>query len=95
MTKLGIDRDTAKRVKEVFLKEKDVHSSTYKINEILRGHGVEYIRTYVDSETKVYGIDYVNMGDLYIPTILFDYRLQSWRVSDVGSIIERHSTFYI
>lgn len=59
-------------------------------NEILGGHGLERI----DSEPKDYRSDpgasavYVNMGDTYAATLLFDEVKVSFRVLDWGTYVE-------
>lgn len=64
------------------------------INDIIGGHGVEYISHRDDGMRDVYGIEYVNLGDTYITTILYDHKLDSFRCSDYGSIIERREGQY-
>ena len=60
------------------------------INEILEGHGVEYLRTIED---KHMNYEYINMGDTYITTLLCDedgrFRVACW-----GDIVEKHMDWY-
>ena len=61
------------------------------INEILKGYGVESIRdNNWDSYYCDIGILYVNMGDTYIPTVIYDTRKDSWYVTSWGDIVERN-----
>lgn len=71
-----------------------------KINEIIRGHGVECIRA--NDPTRGAEFDsleflgdgylaasYVNMGDTYNATVLYDYTRESWFLTDYGTWLER------
>ena len=51
-------------------------------NELLGGHGIEYLRGNP-------GLDYVNMGDTYNTTLCFDHKTKRFIVSDWGTIVER------
>jgi len=58
------------------------------INEVLDGYGTEAL----DEDTSWYPqphYSYVNMGDPYTTTILYDHRRGTWIVSDWGAIAER------
>ena len=61
------------------------------INRILNGYGVEAIR---DNQWAPYYMDigllYVNMGDTYTGTVIFDTRSKRFIVSDWGTIVERN-----
>lgn len=54
------------------------------INEITDGHGVEYIK----KNGKI-AIEYVNMGDTYTPTIVFNRETWTFRCCCWGDIVER------
>ena len=54
------------------------------IDVLLDGHGVEDLPTVDGSET----IAYVNMGDPYVPTVLYDYEKNRFYVTDWGAIVE-------
>jgi hypothetical protein len=60
-----------------------------EINELLHGYGVESIR---DNEYDRYygdiGLLYVNMGDTYAPTIIYDTRQERFLVASWGDIVE-------
>lgn len=60
------------------------------INEVLEGHGVEYI---VPKDYDHPSYEYINMGDTYNATILLrnDGKLI---VSCVGDIVEKHMDWY-
>lgn len=60
------------------------------INEVIEGHGVEYIRPKDDDHPSY---EYINMGDTYNATILLrdDGKLI---VSSWGDIVEKHMDWY-
>jgi hypothetical protein len=64
------------------------------INDILEGFGVEYISSVNDDYSEVYGLDYVNLGDTYTPTVIFDHNSRKWRFTSWGDIVESNQNFY-
>jgi hypothetical protein len=68
----------------------DVAKALGAINYLIRGHGVEGIR---GRDMNPYWMDtnlaYVNMGDPYVATILFDVSNEQWHCADWGSIVEK------
>lgn len=60
------------------------------INEIMEGYGIEAIK---DNQSSRYysdtGLMYVNMGDTYTPTVIYDTRKSQWIVASWGNIVER------
>lgn len=61
-------------------------------NAILHGYGVEAIRDnqWENGYYMDIGLLYVNMGDTYIPTVVYDTRKKQWYVTSWGNIIERN-----
>ena len=59
-------------------------------NRILGGSRVEYIADAEDDQHGGYGLDYVNMGDTYTATLIFDHRKGRYSASDWGSIVEKN-----
>jgi hypothetical protein len=61
------------------------------INEILGGYGVEQI---TDNQWSEYwcdgGLLYVNMGDAYTCTVIYDTRKDRWIVGSWGDVVERN-----
>lgn len=53
-------------------------------------HGVEYLQAHKDTFTATYGVAYVNAGDVYAPTIVYDHATLNYRVTTVGDLIERN-----
>jgi len=66
------------------------HMLMTAINEVIEGHGVEYIRPKDDDHPSY---EYINMGDTYNATILLrdDGKLI---VSSWGDIVEKHMDWY-
>lgn len=67
----------------------DAHIEALRdIDELLRGHGVEYVLT----DNKRWAAYYVNMGDTYSPTVMIQTRpRRSILVGrDWGSYVERY-----
>lgn len=67
----------------------DVDAALNLGDKILGGHGVEYIADPRDCKTS-HGISYVNMGDPYIPTVMYDHNSKCFRWGCYGDLIERH-----
>ena len=60
-----------------------------KIDKILEGCGVEYTQeAVIESYHEFNGIEYVNMGDSYITTLIYDHRLMRYYISSWGDYIE-------
>lgn len=60
------------------------------INGILSGYGIEAIegRGYSSYYGHI-GLLYVNMGDTYTTTVVYDTRKQQWIVASWGDLVER------
>lgn len=65
-----------------------------RADELIGGYGVEYIRHKKDTMRTVYGLDYVNMGDTYATTLLFDHATDSFNVGTWVDIVEKYSDCY-
>jgi len=62
----------------------------YILNRILDGfHGVESIRSRDDRFDTFLGIAYLNTGDSYAGTIMYDYGRRKWILSSWGDVVER------
>jgi hypothetical protein len=61
------------------------------INDVLQGYGVEGIP---DAGWHNYycstGLLYVNMGDTYTPTVIYDTRKSRWIIGSLGDLVERN-----
>lgn len=60
-------------------------------DKMLDGHGVEYIESLTDTSRNREGLSYVNMGDTYMTTLIYDHRSGRFVVSSWGDIVERDS----
>lgn len=61
------------------------------LDEVLEGHGVEAIRgEYVDSYHGDIQAVYVNMGESYQCTVIYDCRDSCFRVTSWGDFVERN-----
>ena len=59
--------------------------------------GVEYIAHRDDgfSADDQHGLEYLNTGDTYATTIIFDHARESWRVASRGDVVEARPNHYI
>lgn len=62
------------------------------VNTILGGYGVETFRgrEWVNRYWQDTNLVYVNMGDTYVPTVLYDPLRNKWIIGDWGSFVEQH-----
>lgn len=90
--RLAVDVLTAARIHAALILCEGVTQVSKALNEvdaILDGRGVEYIRSAQDTMYGTQGIDYVDMGDAYTATILFDHARGSFLVGNWGDIVEQ------
>lgn len=76
------------------------HDATDKIldfvNTFLKGHGVEAIRGNYQVNRYYYDIValYVNFGDPYVPTLLYETDTGRWQLTNWGDWVERNGKKY-
>jgi hypothetical protein len=59
------------------------------INKLIKGYGVETIRHHGSHPYwQDCGLIYVNQGDNYTPTIIYDTRKEKWFCTDWGTLVE-------
>jgi hypothetical protein len=63
------------------------------INEILEGYGVEYIESIDDTFNDMQGLSYVNLGDTYINTVIYDHSSNVFKYCSYGDIIESEANY--
>lgn len=63
------------------------------INEILEGYGVEYIESTSDNFDSPEGLSYINLGDTYTPTVIFDHGSNKFKYCSYGDIIESEANY--
>jgi hypothetical protein len=72
-----------------------VEGNLEQINDLVKGYGVESIKV-DDGGVGGYWMDaigaYVNMGDTYAPTVVFDARNDQWLITSWGDIVEDYET---
>lgn len=51
----------------------------------LETHGVEYLEP---ADYEAQGVDYLNTGDTYMATVVYDAKSQQWRITSWGDIVE-------
>lgn len=62
-----------------------------EIDQLLDGYGVEYITHLDDTHNKSFGYSYVNMGESYAPTIVYNHMRRQYSISCWGDIVESNS----
>ena len=95
---LGIDENDAnellRRIKN------DDYSSPHElltwVNDLLDifphwAHGVEITRVPQDPFSGDVWLEYVNRGDTYAPTVIFDHKHGTWGITTWGDIVEKNN----
>lgn len=59
-------------------------------NTLLGGHGVEYLPAEDDDFRSAKGVEYVNMGDTYTTTLLYDRTSRRYIIGSWGDLVERN-----
>lgn len=96
-----IDKTTAQAVKLAMVEDQPPPRSWYSqgnktdrqleaINILIEGHGVAYAASSRDTCSKAYGIEYINMGDTYAVTVIYDRDKGRFIVATVGDTVERN-----
>jgi hypothetical protein len=86
---LPISKEQASALKGMMDDGKSVSTILREADRVLNGHGVEYIDSREDTMRSRDGISYVNMGDTYDTTLLFDYKTGRFSVGSWGDVVER------
>jgi hypothetical protein len=61
-----------------------------KLNTILEAYGVEVTQeSEIISYRDFYGIEYVNMGESYTTTVIYDYRKERFYITSWGDYVEK------
>ena len=84
---LTID-SAAKRHWEAHNPHEPVTLALEAVNELLGGYGVEYVESTEDTMHEAQGIEYINFGDTYSPTLMYDHRDGIWRLGTFGDCVE-------
>jgi hypothetical protein len=81
---LGLSKADASALKAL-MEDGYVHRVLDLANKVLDGFGREYLTPLGGGN----GVDYVNRGDTYDTTLMFDYEKGRFVVSSWGDIVER------
>jgi hypothetical protein len=82
----------AARIAECYHSPETYDVRLHVLNAIAETCGVEYIAHREDCSAEALGLDYLNVGDPYIPTIV-RFADGRYRVACYGDIVERHSCY--
>ena len=67
----------------------------HALNAAAETYGVEYIAHRDDTYRETYGLECLNTGDTYTPTLIFDHARGSWRVGSWGDVVESRPNLYL
>lgn len=82
MTGLSIDKQAAEKIRE-YMREQTVSKALRMSAELIPGaSGVEFV------PGTSGGVRYINMGDTYATTLLFDYKKYRFYITSWGEIVE-------
>lgn len=65
------------------------------INELLEGFGVEYVDAIGDTTYSLKGLSYINLGDTYTNTVIFNHGSSRFTFSSCGDIVESKPNKYL
>ena len=91
---LGVPRATAKLIRHRLEECRQVFPcrvapTLQAIDHLIDRHGVEYLPSRQDTFHVALGIDYVNQGDPYRATVIFDLARESFLIGCWGDLVER------
>ena len=84
--------DEARDLREALSNARDSYEGLKAANAILEAYGIETIRS-EDVWDSYFGdavAEYVNMGDTYIPTIIYDIERDRYLATDWGTWVESY-----
>jgi hypothetical protein len=61
-----------------------------KLNPVLDGCGIEYIADVADDYHDCHGLEFINMGDPYVSTFVYDHRTERLFISCLGDVVEKN-----
>lgn len=73
-------------IAQCFNKPDYYHKLLTALNEVTEGHGVESFTLTKEGEKIV--VEYINQGDTYVPTILFEVKTKKLMICSYGDYIE-------
>lgn len=76
-------------IRECYNKPRELELKMCAINEIMNGYGIEDVQgAWQNGYWCSILADYVNMGDTYIPTIIY-HRDKGWLIMSWGDLVEQ------
>jgi hypothetical protein len=70
--------------------ENEVELMLECLDLVLKTCGIEYLEDKEDTQHERMGISYLNTGDTYTPTVIYDWRKSVTLISDWGTIVEHN-----
>src|SRR5437867_6261923 len=90
--RLGCDSTIAGAVRYVLSKDPrtdlEINDTLETVSVLIHGYGVEYVPSRQDTHGRGRGLEYVNMGDTYAATILYDCLHKRFVCGSWGDIVE-------
>ena len=90
--RLGCDPTIAGAVRYVLSRDPrtdlEINDTLKTVSVLLHGYGVEYAPSKQDTHGEGRGLEYVNMGDTYRPTIIYDCLHGRFVCASWGDIVE-------
>jgi hypothetical protein len=80
-------------IAECYHRPSGVELKLAAINHIIESFGIEYIESVDDNYVDLYGLSYINLGDAYKATIMFDHSTNKFKVSSYGDIVENNPDY--
>lgn len=98
--RLTADEETARKIRRELEYYRDglacnATAVMNAVNDLIGGHGVEYVRSKKDTPRYAYGFEYVNMGETYATTLLFDHDTGTFSICSWGGMVESRESRYI
>ena len=90
--RLGCDSTIAGAIRHVLSRNSrtdlEINDTLQSVSMLLHGYGVEYAPSKQDTHGKGLGLEYVNMGDNYAMTIIYDCLHGRFVCAAWGDIVE-------
>src|SRR6266571_8939780 len=89
--RLGCDPTNAGAIRYVLSRDPrtdlEINDTLKAVSVLLHGYGVEYIPSKLDTYSKGVGLEYVNLGETYASTILYDCLHKRFICASWGDIV--------
>jgi hypothetical protein len=64
-----------------------------EVSDTIEGFGVEYWNHVRDTYSNFYGLSYVNVGDCYVCTVIYNCKDCRFLVATIGDIVENNNNY--